>query len=639
MRLNRKIIFVSFITMLFVASCSQNISNEYFSFSLLSNNACQLLNNSTYSIGESDFNDFKIVYNNARLKTNYHVELSRGGVIRNNAKNGDIKISSITVSYEISPNTPYGQLRLKTSSSYITDYETGGTPLVSGVAINFDNIESQPNYFSIYSPTSNYFVSSITFTYRNISKVEEIKADRTLNIYSMNDMHGKIEYMDGYYPGSSKLTNYFNIETKNNADNSLFLSSGDMFQGYADSNITHGDIGIQYMNNVGFSAMAIGNHEFDWGQSELEVNVNRSNFPYLGLNLYDRDTNERVSWIKPSTIINKNGLKIGVIGATTAYDSISNKLVKNLEFKKGSALFSLVKDESDYLRSQGADFVIYLVHNGVSSYGTSSSYDNVDFYSTSFGDNSDVFKDNKYIDFVIEGHTHQNYQIKDNKNVWHVQSSGDGQSVQKTSVKFTYVNNKYVYSTFSFKSTSKDTLLNIGDEIVFGNYNTKGSIYKYYYDTKIKDIKEQVAIENSSGYSSAEIGQMAATEYYNYYKDKALNLGYTVLLGGGQFKLRSPYKLPQGTITYGDILTVLPFDNTIGIASALGSKINRIFGENKYSYYYNYPLSFEVEEDKTYYIITDSWTYGYSSNNMTLIHEFDDLLYARDMVFTYLKNI
>ena len=73
-----------------------------------------------------------------------------------------------------------------------------------------------------------------------------------------------------------------------------------MFQGGAESNITYGDIVIDAMNIIGFDAMAIGNHEFDWGEEVLSSMASKMDFPLLGFNVYYKDTLNRPSFLSPS---------------------------------------------------------------------------------------------------------------------------------------------------------------------------------------------------------------------------------------------------------------------------------------------------------------------------------------------------
>ena len=90
--------------------------------------------------------------------------------------------------------------------------------------------------------------------------------------------------------------------------------------------------------------MTVGNHEFDWGTSYIKTNAGLANFPYLGINVYSNTTNQRVDYLDPSVIINKNGAKIGIIGAIgDCYSSISASMVQDVYFKVGDDLTNLVK--------------------------------------------------------------------------------------------------------------------------------------------------------------------------------------------------------------------------------------------------------------------------------------------------------
>ena len=61
------------------------------------------------------------------------------------------------------------------------------------------------------------------------------------------------------------------------------------------------------MNNLGFEAMALGNHEFDWGQDAIRTNVEMAHFPILAINIYDDATGERVDYCETSVMIERGG--------------------------------------------------------------------------------------------------------------------------------------------------------------------------------------------------------------------------------------------------------------------------------------------------------------------------------------------
>jgi 2',3'-cyclic-nucleotide 2'-phosphodiesterase/3'-nucleotidase len=85
-----------------------------------------------------------------------------------------------------------------------------------------------------------------------------------LDILAINDFHGALAAADRN-PGAAALAAYLKAERAKNPAGTLVLSAGDMFQGSPDSNLLYGKTVVAFMNEVGFDAMALGNHEFDWG--------------------------------------------------------------------------------------------------------------------------------------------------------------------------------------------------------------------------------------------------------------------------------------------------------------------------------------------------------------------------------------
>ena len=87
-----------------------------------------------------------------------------------------------------------------------------------------------------------------------------------LDFYSLNDFHGAM-FNDGKgAPGFGAISHYLKSL---NQEKSVILSAGDMFQGTALSSMTRGKVAVEAMNEAGFVAMALGNHEFDWGEEHI----------------------------------------------------------------------------------------------------------------------------------------------------------------------------------------------------------------------------------------------------------------------------------------------------------------------------------------------------------------------------------
>ena len=95
-------------------------------------------------------------------------------------------------------------------------------------------------------------------------------------------------------------------------------------------------------------------------------------------------------------------------------------MVTNVEFKVGRELTNLVKAESERLREQGVDLIVYSLHDGYGSSNSSSS----SISSNSLSSYYDASLSNGYVDLVFEGHTHQSYTLYDTYNIYHMQGGG-----------------------------------------------------------------------------------------------------------------------------------------------------------------------------------------------------------------------
>ena len=119
-----------------------------------------------------------------------------------------------------------------------------------------------------------------------------------IDFYTVNDLHGKIADDDANtHPGVDELSTFFKNARKSDI-NVILLSAGDMWQGTSESNLTQGLLATDWMNNMGFAAMTLGNHEFDWGEAPIEENFNLAQFPFLAINIYDRETKSRFPTVR-----------------------------------------------------------------------------------------------------------------------------------------------------------------------------------------------------------------------------------------------------------------------------------------------------------------------------------------------------
>lgn len=444
-----------------------------------------------------------------------------------------------------------------------------------------------------------------------------------VDLLAVNDLHGKVADSDTQ-PGVDELTTY--IKNMRKTDNVVLLSSGDMWQGSSESNLTGGLFVTEWMNDVGFVSMTLGNHEYDWGEEYIEANLKIAEFPFLAINIYDRDTDKRVEYCQPSVIVEAGGVTIGIIGAMgDCYSSISRDKVEGVYFKTGSELTALVKAESERLRAQGVDLIVYSLHDGKGYDGGSSDSQIRSFYDVALSDG--------YVDIVFEGHSHQSYTFKDGKGVYHLQGGGDNKGITHAEIVINVANDSFKVQSASTVSSSRYTSL-ADDPIV---------------ETLLKKYEDQISV------AGRELGTNNVRRDGNFLRqtlaDLYLEVGearwgdkYDIVLGGGYFSVRSPGFLAPGPVTYGDLQMLFPFDNTIVLCSVSGSKLlSRFVNTNNSNYFMGYSdygnrIKGSIDRNATYYVIVDSYSSSYAPNGLTVVDEYDAGVYARDLLAAYIEE-
>lgn len=99
-----------------------------------------------------------------------------------------------------------------------------------------------------------------------------------------------------------------------NPEGTVLLDGGDVYQGTMISNLQFGRPVIEQMNALGYAAMAIGNHEFDWSADTLEARVHEMDFAALGANMRERKTGRMPKWARSDTVVVRRGVRVGILG-------------------------------------------------------------------------------------------------------------------------------------------------------------------------------------------------------------------------------------------------------------------------------------------------------------------------------------
>ena len=425
-----------------------------------------------------------------------------------------------------------------------------------------------------------------------------------IDFYVFNDLHGKFCDTDSQ-PGVDEFGSF--IEDMNSKDdNIVLLSSGDMWQGSAESTLSFGAILVDWMNLLGFEAMTLGNHEFDWGEDAIRDNLEKAEFPFLAINVYDNNTGKLADYCTPSIMIERDGVQIGIIGAIgDCYSSISSDMVSNVHFKVGSQLTALVKAESQKLRDAGADLIVYSLHDGTEGYDSALS--------------------NGYVDIVFEGHTHSSYTRKDSYGVYHVQGGGENKGISHAEIAVnpaSHNNNvtqcrvisSYTYSDYEDHPETEALEDKYSDLIEYA-YADLGIVSKNYSDSEIEDFVAQLYLE-------------AGIERWG---DE-----YDVILGGGFLRTRTPYDLSSGVKRYADLLSLFPFNNKLALCSIQGRYLKSKF-INSSSNDYHVAISQNanvqnISDNGIYYVVVDTYTALYGPNRLTIVDFYDETTYARDLL-------
>ncbi len=471
---------------------------------------------------------------------------------------------------------------------------------------------------------------------KHVDKNEDDVCDKCKNsvlvyfdFYNINDLHGKLADADSHI-GVDELTTYLKNARKTD-QNAIFLSSGDMWQGAAESNMTKGLIMTDWMNQLDFTAMAIGNHEYDWGGEYIADNEELAEFPFLAINIYDRATNKIVDYCDASVMVESDGLQIGIIGAVgDCYSSIAVDKCDDVYFKSGRELTSLVKAESDRLREKGADFIVYILHDG---YGQTNLGSVQQISASKIASYYDVSLSDGYVDLVFEGHTHQGYMLQDQYGVYHLQNRGDNKGgISHAEVAINSVTEKATVTEVDLVATYE--YQDLEDDPIVEELLDK-------YDEQISPANKILGY-NSSYRDSDELQQTIAKLYYET-GFEAWGDKYDIVLGGGFMSIRSPYNLSIGDVTYSDLQSMFPFDNQLTLCSVKGRDLTSKFLSARDRYYvhcgdYGQSIKNNINPNDTYYIIVDTYTADYRYNNLTIVERYDENIFARDLLAEYIKN-
>ncbi|MBN1756340.1 bifunctional metallophosphatase/5'-nucleotidase [bacterium] len=411
---------------------------------------------------------------------------------------------------------------------------------------------------------------------------------RKLIIVHTNDVHGGVTsrpatFINPDFPpemGSiaSQLTYLKRLREryKEKGDGLLFLDAGDCFTGTPIGSLSKGEAVIRLMNQMGFDAMAVGNHEFDAGEENLKTLSQIAHFPFLSCNIIDKDTKELVSYVKPYIIKYFFGVKVAIIGLTTAETEITtfSENVANVQFLPEA---ETAQKYIDKVRAEGAEIVILLAHLGL-PWDPDEAYremlrkiDAGELKSTDKRLNAvEVAHFTEGVDLIIGGHIHIGHRQPwehPEKHTLVVQNYANGGSIGTLMLKVDFEAKAIVgYEFPEYQS-----------EIV--TYFEEEFWPDPVLDSLLNTLQGEVeaGFDEVVGYTTGIITRGdAASNYAGYLVCDAMreNAGTDFAisnLGGVRAEI------PGGEVTLRDLFNVMPFDNSIVVVAAPGSLMVKIF--------------------------------------------------------------
>lgn len=388
-------------------------------------------------------------------------------------------------------------------------------------------------------------------------------ADYTLHILHTNDLHSRIEPITKYdntcaeednaegkcFGGYARLaTEVAEMRKELDGENVILMDAGDQYQGSLMYTTYKGDVEAEMMDKIGYDVMALGNHEFDDGPEGTLKLIDHATFPVISGNLDVSQSNLLADKVKDYVVLEVGGQKIGIISALAVDTPETSSPGPNVIFQDEAD--SLAADVAA-LEAEGVNKIIALTHVGV---------------------NKDLALAGEVagVDAIVGGHSHTLFS-----------NEIEGAMAYPTMVGNVPVVSAYAYSkylghlvlTFDdegnlLSATGEPILL---DASVAEDADIKARVAELA--GPINELKAKVVAEAASDIDGSRetcravecpMGNLVADAMLDRVKDQGVEIA--IQNGGG---LRA--SIQGGQVTMGDVLTVLPFQNTLSTFQVSGA--------------------------------------------------------------------
>lgn len=413
------------------------------------------------------------------------------------------------------------------------------------------------------------------------------RAEINISIVGTNDLHGHIEMLP-------LLGGYLKVLRQEH--DVVLLDGGDMFQGTLESNLREGAPIVEAYNLLGYAAVTIGNHEFDFGPVGEDATVSRpeqdprgalkaraaqADFPFLAANVFAQDTQAAVSWpnVRPTTIITAAGVQVGIIGVTT-FETPQVTLPANFLGLVMAPLAEVIAFHAKSLRAQGAKVVVVAAHAGGSCSDFGDSHD-----LSSCKPDAEIFDVAQAlplgsVDVIVAGHTHRGLAHTVN-GIAIIESYARGVAFGRVDLRVGKGGKVEIVELHSPQLLCSEGK---GPDCKVADYEGK----PVQSDAEIRVVALQ-AEKNAEATRARQLGteilspllrsRSEASALGNLFVDlmlAAMPTADVAINNGGSLRA----DIPAGPLRYGDLFEAMPFDNHFALVTLRGETLRKLLAEN-----------------------------------------------------------
>ena len=396
-----------------------------------------------------------------------------------------------------------------------------------------------------------------------------VKEEQDTVILHTNDVHGRIVEEKGVI-GDAKLATVIEQERAKTNQTTLVVDAGDAFQGLPISNSTKGEARAKILNEMNYDAMAVGNHEFDFGLDEAKKYKEILKFPLLSANTYVNGAR----LFEAATIVDKNkdveGDEFVVIGVTTPETATKThpKNVKGVTFTEPIAEVNKVIEEIQAKAlAEGKDYKHYVVlaHLGVDTTTP------VEWRGSTLAEalsKNPLLKGKRVT--VIDGHSHTVESTTYGDNVTYNQTGSYLHNVGRITYKSRQLlgNPSQIPAADAKKLEANPKIAAMVKEIK-EKYDAENAVEVVSKSpVELNGDRENVRVRETN------LGNVVADALYQYGQTGFSHPTDIAVTNGGGLRETIAKDKP---ITKGNVIAVLPFGNTITQIQVTGQQVLDMF--------------------------------------------------------------